>query len=333
MFQLEFSNTWVLWFLLALPMLYFWYYKQQKRYYPTVKYSSTEGIRRAPVTFRTRLHSLLPVARLAALGSIIIALARPQLPMQAADVAAEGIDIMLSMDVSSSMLAKDFEPDRLDASKSVAASFIERRPDDRIGLVAFSGESYTRCPLTTDHVVLIESLETMQCGMIADGTAIGMGLANAVKRLKESTAKSKVVILLTDGVNNAGYTTPLQAAEAAKKLNVRVYTVGVGTNGKARTPIAIDAQGEFIFGWQEVQIDEDLLRQIAAETGGQYFRATDVESLEKVYAEIDRLERSKIEFSSIKRYEEHFHPWLWTALLLLAIEVVLRYTVFKSVVA
>lgn len=266
------------------------------------------------------------------MASIIVALARPQLPLQSIDIQSEGIDIMLAMDVSSSMLAQDFSPDRLEASKQVAADFINRRPNDRIGLISFSGESYTRCPLTTDHVVLQELLSTMQCGLIGDGTAIGMGLANAVKRLKDSKAVSKVAILLTDGVNNAGYASPPQAAEAAQKLGVRVYAVGMGTRGKARSPIAINARGEYIYGFTQVEIDEALLQDIAQKTGGQYFRATDMKSLEAIYNEIDRLERSKIESTAVKRYEERFHKWLWTALLLLGAAYTLQMVVFKSIV-
>jgi Ca-activated chloride channel family protein len=332
MFNLEFAAPWVLYFLLLLPLLAFVYYKLQKNFYPTVKYATLAGIKSAPQSLRSRFSWLPHALKLGGMASIIVALARPQLPLQSISIEAEGIDIMLSMDVSSSMLAQDFSPDRLEASKKVAADFIDRRPNDRIGLISFSGESYTRCPLTTDHVVLQELLSTMQCGLIGDGTAIGMGLANAVKRLKDSKATSKVAILLTDGVNNTGYASPAQAAEAAQKLGVRVYTIGMGTRGKARSPIAINARGEYIYGFTEVEIDEALLQEIALKTGGQYFRATDMKSLEAIYNEIDRLERSKIESTAVKRYEERFHKWLWTALLLLGAAYTLQMVVFKSIV-
>jgi Ca-activated chloride channel homolog len=332
MFQLEFANPWVFYFLILLPILAFIYYKLQRQFYPTIKFSTLQGVKTAPDVLRNKFSWLPHALRLAGMAAILVALARPQLPLQSVSVESEGIDIVLSMDVSSSMLARDFEPDRLEASKLVAADFINRRPNDRIGLISFSGESYTRCPLTTDHVVLQELLSTMQCGLIADGTAIGMGLANAVKRLKDSQAKSKVVILLTDGVNNTGYASPEQATESAQKEGVRVYTIGVGTRGKARSPVALNARGEYIYGWTEVQIDEERLQLIAEKTGGQYFRATDMESLEAIYNEIDRLERSKIESTAVKRYEDRFHKWLWTALLLLGAGYLLQLTVFKTIV-
>jgi Ca-activated chloride channel homolog len=329
----EFAQAWVLWFLLLLPLVFWYYRRREQSMYPQFRFSSLAGIAQARPSWKIQFRWLPVGVRMLAVACVIVALARPQLPMQSVDVTAEGIDIMLSIDVSGSMQAKDFEPNRLEASKKVAADFVDRRPDDRLGLVAFSGESYTACPLTTDHIVLKDQLSQLQSGMLADGTAIGMGLANAVKRLKESDSKSKVVILLTDGVNNGGYTSPSQAAEAAQKLGVRVYTVGVGTRGKARVPVAGIDPNTPMYVWADVQIDEELLQKIAGQTGGQYFRATDMESLEKIYAEIDRLERSKIESTSVRRYEEHFHPWLWAAVLLLATELLLQYTVFKSIMS
>lgn len=333
MFNIEFARPWVLFFLLVLPILFFIMYKLQMRFYPTVKYSALNGIAQAQQPLRNKFRWLPDLFRVLGLAAIIVALAQPRSQIKSVNIETEGIDIMLSMDVSSSMLAKDFEPNRLEASKSVAADFIMRRSNDRIGLVSFSGESYTRCPLTTDHIVLTELLQTMQCGLIADGTAIGMGLANAVKRLKDSDGKSKVVILLTDGVNNSGYASPTQAAESAVEHGIRVYTIGVGTIGKAQAPIALNARGEYIYGWTEVEIDEILLKHIAEKTGGQYFRATDMASLEAIYNQIDQLERSKIESTAIKKYTDEFAQWLWLAFIFLIIGYFLKMSIFRTIVS
>ena len=333
MFNVEFARPWVLFFLLVLPIIFFILYRMQAKFYPTVKFSSLAGVAQAAQPLRNKFRWLPDLFRTLGLAAIIVALAQPRTALDSVNIETEGIDIMLSMDVSSSMLAQDFEPNRLEASKNVAADFIRRRPNDRIGLVSFSGESYTRCPLTTDQVVLLELLETMECGMIADGTAIGMGLANAVKRLKDSNAKSKVVILLTDGVNNSGYATPTQAAESALEHGVRVYTIGVGSMGKARAPIALNNRNEYIYGWTEVEIDEILLQHIAEKTGGQYFRAVDMQSLEEIYNKIDQLERSKIESTAVKRYTERFGTWALFGFVILAAGYFLKFTVFRSIVS
>ena len=234
-------------------------------------------------------------------------------------------------DLSSSMLAQDFKPDRLEVSKRVAADFVEKREYDRIGLSVFSGEAFTQCPLTTDHRIVKEFLASLRCGILDDGTAIGMGLATGVNRLKESDAKSKVVILLTDGVNNAGYIKPLTASEIAREFEVKVYTIGVGSTGDALTPVSRRSDGRYIFGLARVEIDEDLLQQIADMTGGKYFRATSAESLERIYAEIDQLEKTEIEVTTIKRYSEEFHRFALGGLILLLLELLLRYTVFKTI--
>jgi Ca-activated chloride channel family protein len=260
---------------------------------------------------------------------LIIVLARPQSSDKFQDVSTEGIDIVMAMDISGSMLARDFKPDRLEASKDVATEFISGRPYDRIGLVVFSGESFTQCPLTTDHAVLINLLQEIQSGMIEDGTAIGMGLANAVNRIKDSEAKSKVVILLTDGVNNMGEVAPATAAGIAKTFGIRVYTIGVGTQGMAPYPV----QTPFGIQYQNmpVEIDEAILKEIAQTTGGRYFRATDNNKLIQVYAEIDKLEKSKIDVKQFTRKEEKYLTPALIAFCLLVIEMLVRNTVLRKV--
>lgn len=276
------------------------------------------------------MHQFLPILRWLALGTFIIALARPQKALQEENIDAEGIDIMLVIDLSSSMLSRDFKPDRLEASKQVAADFIDRRPFDRIGLVAFAGEAFTQCPLTTDHQVLKEFLGNIKCGFLEDGTAIGMGLATAVSRIKETTSKSKVIILLTDGENNTGYVQPLQAGEIAKEFNVKVYTIGVGSRGEAMTPIGKRSDGEYVFKMSRVQINEPLLREIAQMTGGEYNRANNNQALINIYDRIDKLEKSAYEATVIKRKADTFHNWVYLGLLLLGFELLLRNTLLKN---
>ncbi len=327
---IQFANPYLLGLLLILPFLGWWYYTKQAAYFADVRMSTTQGLIDAD-SWKVKLRPIIQVLQIAAIAALIIAMARPQAVLQQENVTAEGIDIMLSMDVSTSM-AKDFDPDRLEASKKVAAEFVAQRKHDRIGLVVFAGESFTQCPLTTDHNILRSFLSTLQCGLIENGTAIGMGLANAVKRLKDSDAKSKVVILLTDGVNNAGYASPMQAADAAKKIGVKVYTIGVGTKGQARTPVAQRPNGSFIYDWSTVQIDENLLKRIAKETKGEYFRAQDMNQLKAIYAQIDSLETTKIETTTIRRYKEKFHGFVFIAILCVFIQVLLANTIFKTIV-
>ncbi|MCP4443704.1 MAG: VWA domain-containing protein [Aureispira sp.] len=328
---IQFAHPIFLGLLLLVPLLGVYYFRKYQEQYANVTISNTAGFAEVK-SIRIMLRPIMPILRLIAITGLIFALARPQSVLKQENVTAEGIDIVMAMDVSSSMLSKDFEPDRLEASKKVAAKFVDRRTHDRIGLVVFSGESFTQCPLTTDHGILKEFFNQIECGLIADGTAIGMGLANAVKRLKDSEVKSKIVILLTDGVNNSGYTSPMQAADAAKKLGVKVYTVGVGTEGHARAPIARRQNGSYVFGMTKVEIDEALLKRISEETGGQYYRAVDMESLEAVYAEIDRLETTKIETTTIRRYREEFYFLVWIALGCVVLEVLLANTLFRSMV-
>jgi len=261
---------------------------------------------------------------------IIYAMARPQREHSEEIVKGEGIDIFLVMDLSSSMLARDFDPDRLSVSKQVAIDFITHRTYDRIGLTVFAAESYTQCPLTHDHQVLIDYLRDLECGQLEDGTAIGMGLAAAVNRLKDSDAKSKVVVLLTDGVNNAGYIRPATAAELAKEFNIKVYTIGVGSYGQALSPVRRNADGQYMFGLTNVEIDETLLKQIADETGGKYYRATSVEALQHVYDEIDQLEKTEVEITVYKRYQELYYWPLVFGFALLALLFIARSTFLRS---
>ena len=285
------------------------------------------GVKNSPKEY---LRHGLFAFRLIALAGLITALARPQSSTSWQNVTTEGIDIILAMDVSGSMLAEDLKPNRLEASKAVAMDFIAERPNDRMGLVLFSGESFTQCPITTDHAVLKNLFKDVKNGMITDGTAIGLGLANGVNRLKDSQAKSKVVILLTDGENNRGEIPPVTAAEIAKAFGIRVYTIGVGTRGEAPFPFR-SPFGGIVYQNIEVKIDEPLLTQIADMTGGKYFRATDNKKLKAIYEEIDKLEKSKIEVQEFRKKHEMFLPWALVAGLLLFLEFILRNTLFKSI--
>lgn len=319
-------------FLLLLPLvLLLFYLRSRKKYYAEVRLSSTSGFE-GSTTWKTRLRPIQIVLQTIALVALIIALARPQSLLRKEKINAEAIDIMLALDVSTSMLAKDFKEDRLDASKRVAQVFVDKRKYDRIGIVFFGGESYTQCPLTTDHAIVKQFLANAQCGLIAEGTAIGMGLANAVRRLQKSEAKSKVCILLTDGVNNSGSIMPMEAADAAKKYGVKVYTIGVGTMGKAKGPVARRPDGGFIFGWVDVEIDEDLLKEIAKKTGGRYYRATNMESLEEVYKEIDKMEKTKIEKTTLRRNRDEYKWFVFLALFSIILYIVFANTIFRSIV-
>ncbi|RQO29752.1 aerotolerance regulator BatA [Taibaiella sp. KBW10] len=317
--------------LLCIPLL-FWL---QKKYHlsrnTAFHISTTKGLKGAnnpgwKVTYRPYLTYL----RMAAFVLLVLALSRPQQTNVSDDMNSEGIDIVLSMDLSKSMLAEDFKPNRIEAAKEVAEKFVLDRPADRIGLVVFAGESFTQSPITIDHNVIIEQLNNLQSGMLTDGTAIGMGLATAVDRLRHTAGKSKVVILLTDGVNNSGIVDPETALKIAQTYKVRVYTIGVGSRGNALYPVA-DGNGHLQKQVIPVQIDETLLTRIAKETGGKYFRATDNASLQHIYQEIDRLEKNKMEVNAFRQYKEWYLPIALIAVLLLIIEVALSYTVFKSI--
>ena len=268
------------------------------------------------------------ILRLLALCCIIMALARPQLKFEEQQSEGEGVDIVLCIDVSGSMTAQDFTPNRMEAAKKVAEDFINNRPDDRIGIVIFSGESFTQCPLTTDHYVLTSQIQQIRNGLLEDGTAIGSGLATSVDRLRNSKAKSKVIILLTDGINNGGLIDPATAKEIAKTFKIKVYTIGVGTDGYAPTPVSTPMG--IVMQNEKVAIDEKLLRNIADETGGKYFRATDNQSLQSIYTSIDRLEKSKVEIITFRRFTEKFYPFIFAAMALLLLEIILRFTLFKK---
>jgi Ca-activated chloride channel family protein len=311
-----------------LPLLAWWHFARQSRRQASVPISSlskVSGLR----SWKTTLRHLPFICRLLCISCIIVALARPQTRNDEELVSGEGVDIVLAIDVSGSMLAQDFTPNRMEAAKEVAANFVANRPTDRIGIVIFSGESFTLCPLTTDQAVLKTQIYNIQSGLLEDGTAIGSGLATSVDRLRSSKSKSKVVILLTDGENNGGQIPPLTAKELAKATGVKVYTIGVGTEGFAQTPMQTQA-GAVVMQREKVNIDEKLLTQIAVETGGRYFRAKDNESLKNIYTEIDKLEKSRIEVTALKRYSEKFFPFAIAALALLLTEMVFRFTVFKK---
>ena len=280
---------------------------------------------------KPKLRPLIWVLRIAALASLIMALARPQTAgVNTKTKTSSGIDIVLSIDVSSSMLAKDLQPNRLEALKEVASDFVKDRKSDRIGLVVYAGESYTKTPLTTDTEITLTALSELSFGAIEDGTAIGMGLATAVNRLKESDAISKIIILLTDGVNNSGFIEPETAANLALEYGIKIYTIGLGTNGNALSPIAYNPDGSFRYGMRSVEIDEELLKGVSELTGGSYYRATDNQSLEAIYDQINELEKSEIEEFSYYTYEEHFRFWVFLALSLLTLELLLRHTLFRE---
>lgn len=329
MFGFEFANPkYFLLLVLLLPMI-LWYIFKEKKSHADLQFSSLRVFRGIRHAGRVWLRHVLFALKVLAIVFLVIALARPQSSNSWQTYTSEGIDIVLGLDISTSMLARDFSPDRLEAAKEVATKFILERPQDRIGLVVFAGESFTQCPLTTDQAVLVNLLREVQSGMIEDGTAIGLGLANAVNRLKDSPAKSKVVILLTDGVNNRGAIAPVTAAELAKTYGIRVYTIGVGTYGEAPYPVPSP------FGVQlqnmRVEIDEDVLRQIATVTGGQYFRATDNSKLEQIYKEIDQLEKSKMEVKHFSKKQEQYFWFGLIGVLLLVGEALLRYTLLRKI--
>ncbi len=325
---MSFAHPELFWLLLLLPAIaYVYFFREQKRV-TDFRYPTIQHIRALAKSPRVRLRHVPFFLRVIGLVLLIVALARPQSFDSESKRSIEGIDIVMCIDISTSMDAEDLKPDRLEAAKKVAADFVEKREHDRIGIVPFAAQSFTQVPLTTDHKVVLSLLSQIQMRMVEDGTAIGMALATAANRLRESDAKSKVVILLTDGQNNRGEIDPVTAAQAAKALGIRIYSIGVGTRGTAPYPI------ETVFGkrYQNVQvnIDEDMLKQIATETGGRYYRATDEASLAHIYDEIDRLERTKIQVEEYKETAELFTPWLASALLCLALEALLGLTWFRK---
>ncbi len=327
--NIQFANPGFFWLLLLLPLAAVWYFFKRKEETASLRISSIKGF--SSDSLLTRLKPLLFVFRLLALAAIITALARPQTEdISSRTKTTKGIDIVMAIDVSSSMLARDLKPNRLAALKEVASDFILKRPNDRIGLVVYAGEAYTQTPITSDKAIVLNALKAITYGTLNDGTAIGMGLATAVNRLKDSKAKSKVIILLTDGVNNSGFIEPQTAAELATEYGIKTYTIGLGSNGNALSPIAYNADGSFRYGMRPVEIDEGLLKNIAEITGGKYFRATDNDKLEAIYDEINKLEKTDIEEFKYYRYEEKFRSWVLLAGALLLLEWLMRNTVFRS---
>lgn len=326
--NIEFANPEYLYLLIVVPLLGLWYWYRHRKDNADLQVSTTESFEATPRSIKQYLYFTLYLFRAIALGLLIIALARPQSTSSRKDVTIEGIDIVMALDVSGSMLAMDLKPDRLEAAKEVASEFIAGRANDRFGLVIFSGETFTQCPLTTDHDVVRNLFKDVKSGMIEDGTAIGDGLATSVNRLKDSKAVSKVIILLTDGVNNMGSLDPLSSAEIAKIYGIRIYTIGVGTEGTApypvQTPFGIQTQ------YVEVKIDEGLLQQVAEMTEGRYFRATSNRKLREIYEEIDKLEKSKIDVTEFRKKKEEFFPYALLAFVLITLEILLRNTIFRT---
>ena len=329
MSSLEFASAYFLFGLIIIPLLVLWYIFAGRKHQAYVKFSDTGFFKGMPRSWRIYARHILFVIDMCALALLIIALARPQSSSKNQKINVEGIDIVLTVDLSSSMLAQDLKPDRLEAAKDISAEFVKGRPEDRMGLVVFASETFTQVPLTTDHGMLLNMMKDLKCGMLEDGTAIGDGLASSVSRLKDSDAISKVVILLTDGDNNAGSIDPATAAEMAKLFGIRVYTIGVGTRGTAPYPVQTPFGG---IQYQQIQvtINEPLLQQIADETGGKYFRATSNEKLQQIYEEIDQLERSKIEINEFTRVHEEFLPFVMLGLALLLLGFILKNTVFRT---
>ena len=328
--QFEFVYPWVLPFV-ALPVLLgLWQWRRGRQREVSLRLPSTRSVRGLH-NWRSVVRPFLPLLRVAALCFLIVALARPRLDLSEESVTAEGIDIVLAMDLSTSMGARDFEPDRLGAAKRVAREFVSRRDFDRIGLVVYAGEAYTKSPLTVDHDIIDRFIAELEMGEIPDGTAIGVGLATAVNRLKESEAVSKVIILLTDGENNSGYQSPELAAELAKEFGIRVYTIGVGSGRETLMPSSPLPGGRYTFKPTRGTVDDDLLAYIAQTTDGRYFRARNPEELASIYDYIDELEKTEIETTVKKIYEEQFARFLLWGVVLLLLETVLRYTVLRTV--
>ena len=329
--KLTFLNPEFFWLFLLIPIAVVWIYWKRNEQSPALKMSSTEGFKGSD-SMAAKLKPVLNVLRILALSSLIVAMARPRtVDISNQTKTTRGIDIVMAMDVSGSMLAKDLRPNRMEALKDVAADFVEERPNDRIGLVVYASEAYTKTPVTSDKAVVLEAIKSIKYDQVLqDGTGIGMGLATAVNRLKDSKAKSKVIILLTDGVNNAGFIEPETAADIAKQYGIKVYTIGIGTNGMAESPYALSPNGQILFQMMKVEIDEQLLKNIARKTDGKYFRATSNSKLAEIYASINKLETTEIEELKFYDYDEKYRPFVWIAGLLLLLEVGLRNTAYRS---
>ncbi|MBE9575844.1 vWA domain-containing protein [Flavobacterium proteolyticum] len=332
--KVTFLNPEFLWLFLVLPIAIGWLFYKRNQLSATVKMSSLEPFKQNR-TFLAKAKPFLYVLRILALSSIIIALARPRsVDVTSKSKTTKGIDIVMAIDVSSSMLANDLKPNRLEALKKVASTFVQDRVNDRIGLVVYAGESYTRTPVTSDKTIILQSLKTIEYddSIIADGTGIGVGLATAINRIKDSKAKSRIVILLTDGVNNSGTIDPRTASEIAKEYGIKVYTIGIGTNGQAMFPVAKDANGKLVFRKMPVEIDESLMKEIAKATDAKYFRATSNKKLQAIYDEINKLETTEIDEKKFYNYDEKYKPFVLIAFVLLGVEVLLRNSVFRGIV-
>lgn len=331
MTNITFLNPEFFWLFLILPLAIVWYFFKRKEEKPTLKISSLQGFK-ASQSILPKLKPFLFVLRVIALSALITAMARPRtVDISNKTNSTNGIDIVIASDVSGSMLAKDLKPNRMEALKRVASDFVEARVNDRIGVVVYAAEAYTKTPVTSDKAVVLEAIRSIQYdNVLQDGTGIGMGLATAVNRLKDSKAKSKVIILMTDGVNNAGFIEPVMASEIAAEYGIKVYTIGIGTNGNAMFPYAYAPNGGFLFKMMPVEIDQKLMQEIAKKTGGKYFRAQDNSGLENIYNEINKLEKTKVEELKYVNYDEKFRPLVWLAGLLLLIEILLRNTIFRS---
>ena len=330
--NIVFKNPEFLWLLILLPVIAYMLYKFKFVRLNNFKFSNLGSF--DSNTLKFKLYPLINIFRIITLLLVIVALARPQeISNSTRTKTSSGIDIVIAVDISSSMLAQDLKPNRLEALKTVASQFINDRINDRIGLVIYAGESYTKTPVTSDKDVVIKSLSDITFdGIIEDGTAIGMGLATSVNRLKESKAKSKVIILLTDGVNNSGFIDPSTAADLAANFEIKTYTIGLGTNGNARAPVALNPNGSFRFGMTKVEIDEELLKNVANKTGGLYFRATDNKKLEEIYNEINKLEKTEVEEIKYSDSEEKYRLLIIAAIGLIFVELILKYTVFRSII-
>ena len=330
-FKIEFLNPEFLWTLIVVPIAIIWFILKKNKLNNSISIPNTSALL-SQSSILPKLKPFLNILRIFSLIFIIIALARPQTIDVSTKVKNnQGIDIVMAIDVSASMLAKDLKPNRLEALKNVASNFILDRTNDRIGLVEYAGENYTKTPITSDKNIIIKSLKEINYNTIIEGgTAIGMGLATSVNRIKDSKAKSKVIILLTDGVNNSGFIDPNTAAELAIEYGIKIYTIGIGTNGMALSPVGVDNNGKFSYAKIQVEIDEDLLIEIAQITGGKYFRATNNKKLQEIYSEINKLEKSDIEEIKYYDHEEKYRLYILLAIIFLTIELILKYTLFRS---
>lgn len=325
MSNLTFAHPWFLLGLVLVPLMVAWYIWRYRKQEAALQHSNLSLFDGIGQSLRVRLRWLPYALRCLAVGAMVVALARPQSQLSRQEMTVEGIDVVLAMDISGSMLAEDFKPNRLEAAKKVAADFIEGRKNDRMGLVVFAGEAFTQVPLTIDHQVLLKQLGAVKSGLVRDGTALGDGLATAINRIKDSQAESKVIILLTDGVNNQGSVDPHSAAEIAALYNIRLYTIGVGARGKAPFPFR-DQFGRVHYQNIDVEIDEDLMKQMASATGdGQYFRATNRKALQEIFDQIDEMETSKIDVTQYAQTRDEHQPWLWLAFIALVLEALMRY--------